>query len=327
MRDHPAPGLELTLDARESAQVTELALDLARDADPARPHAVFREAPVRAEDLPARLRRALTGMRQHEGAAYAVLRGLSVDDAAIGPTPDRWGADPARQRTRVHEMQLALLGSALGELFGWDSQQDGAVVHDVLPLREYENAQINFASQEPIWWHTEDAFHAHRPDYVGLMCLRNPQNAATTVSCAAEWDLGHGRYDVLFEERFRQRPDQSHGVAGREPEPRAVLLGERHRPYVRVDPYYLQEPEDERAAAALRDFYAVVEGALRQVVLAPGEVLFVDNYRAVHGRKPFRARYDGRDRWLKRASVSRDLRHCWPSWSKESRQVLTGEAR
>lgn len=39
------------------------------------------------------------------------------------------------------------------------------------------------------------------------------------------------------------------------------------------------------------------------VSLAPGEVLVVDNDLAVHGRVPFRARYDGSDRWLKRASV------------------------
>jgi hypothetical protein len=28
----------------------------------------------------------------------------------------------------------------------------------------------------------------------------------------------------------------------------------------------------------------------------------------VHGRKPFRARFDGADRWLKRLNVARDLR-------------------
>ena len=45
-----------------------------------------------------------------------------------------------------------------------------------------------------------------------------------------------------------------------------------------------------------------------------GDFAFIDNYQAVHGRKPFRARYDGRDRWLKRINVVRDLRK-----SRESR--------
>jgi alpha-ketoglutarate-dependent taurine dioxygenase len=39
------------------------------------------------------------------------------------------------------------------------------------------------------------------------------------------------------------------------------------------------------------------------VRLAAGDVLVVDNDVVVHGREPFRPRYDGTDRWLKRVSV------------------------
>jgi alpha-ketoglutarate-dependent taurine dioxygenase len=39
-----------------------------------------------------------------------------------------------------------------------------------------------------------------------------------------------------------------------------------------------------------------------------GDFCFLDNYRVVHGRKPFKARHDGTDRWLKRVNVVRDLR-------------------
>jgi hypothetical protein len=40
----------------------------------------------------------------------------------------------------------------------------------------------------------------------------------------------------------------------------------------------------------------------------PGYVAFIDNYRAAHGRKSFRARYDGTDRWLKQLNITRNLR-------------------
>lgn len=43
--------------------------------------------------------------------------------------------------------------------------------------------------------------------------------------------------------------------------------------------------------------------AAPDVVLEPGDALVVDNDVAVHGRVPFRARYDGADRRLKRALV------------------------
>jgi alpha-ketoglutarate-dependent taurine dioxygenase len=43
-------------------------------------------------------------------------------------------------------------------------------------------------------------------------------------------------------------------------------------------------------------------------VLEPGDVCFIDNFKAVHGRRAFKARYDGHDRWLKRVNITRDLR-------------------
>jgi alpha-ketoglutarate-dependent taurine dioxygenase len=51
-----------------------------------------------------------------------------------------------------------------------------------------------------------------------------------------------------------------------------------------------------------------IDESLTGVALRPGECLFIDNYRAVHGRSSFQARFDGTDRWLKRINIARDLR-------------------
>jgi hypothetical protein len=42
-------------------------------------------------------------------------------------------------------------------------------------------------------------------------------------------------------------------------------------------------------------------------VIEPGSLLVLDNRRCVHARSVFRAVFDGRDRWLQRAAVVRDL--------------------
>ena len=57
-----------------------------------------------------------------------------------------------------------------------------------------------------------------------------------------------------------------------------------------------------------------LDARLADLVIQPGEICFVDNRKAVHGRRAFKARYDGRDRWFKRMSITRDLRK-----SRESR--------
>jgi alpha-ketoglutarate-dependent taurine dioxygenase len=78
---------------------------------------------------------------------------------------------------------------------------------------------------------------------------------------------------------------------------------------LRIDPAYMSAvTEDSDAARALAEVSALIGGALTEVSIRPGEVLLLDNYRAVHGRRPFEARYDGRDRWLKRVNVTRDMR-------------------
>jgi len=58
----------------------------------------------------------------------------------------------------------------------------------------------------------------------------------------------------------------------------------------------------------LFDLAQTIDDNLREVVLQPGDCFFIDNYRIVHGRKAFKARYDGTDRWLKRINLTRDLR-------------------
>ncbi|CAM5724923.1 hypothetical protein STENM223S_05279 [Streptomyces tendae] len=67
-------------------------------------------------------------------------------------------------------------------------------------------------------------------------------------------------------------------------------------------------PGDPEAAAALEALTAELQRNLTDVVVSPGDLLVIDNYRVVHGRAAFKARFDGTDRWLKKAVVTRDLR-------------------
>jgi hypothetical protein len=88
-----------------------------------------------------------------------------------------------------------------------------------------------------------------------------------------------------------------------------VLFGSHEQPYLAFDGFYLSAPAQNPAGrAALAQLTAGLEAAATDVVLQPGDLVIIDNYRAVHGRRPFQPRYDGRDRWLKRVHVTRDLR-------------------
>src|SRR5437660_481389 len=87
------------------------------------------------------------------------------------------------------------------------------------------------------------------------------------------------------------------------------------RPYLRLDPYFMERPRDDEARHALDTLVAAIDRELTGVALRPGELCFIDNFKAVHGRQPFHASYDGRDRWMKRLNIVRDVRK-----SRDARQ-------
>lgn len=76
-----------------------------------------------------------------------------------------------------------------------------------------------------------------------------------------------------------------------------------------IDPFFMDRLEDDAAAQqALDTLIKTINANLSAVTLQSGDCCFIDNYRAVHGRKSFKAWYDGTDRWLKRINITRDLR-------------------
>ncbi len=338
--------LKMSLTAEDREAVTALAGELAARFGTVESAEFQREARTYAEELPRRLRQAAHEFRLTESSGVFLLSGPAVDDERIGPTPAHWRDRPRTSPTLAHDLVFYLVACLLGEPIGWATQQDGRIMHDVFPIEEHTHEQIGWGSEELLAWHTEDAFHPMRTDYLGLLCLRNPDDVETTFADIADAELDEGTRELLFEERFYILPDNSHrpenqlggdeaddGAArlrrrSRErvdraladPTPVAVLFGSREAPYLRIDPYYMQYPHGVPERQALERVEAALDAVLTGAVLRPGDMCFLDNYRMVHGRKPFRARFDGTDRWLRRLNVARDLRK-----SRELR--LTAESR
>jgi L-asparagine oxygenase len=208
----------------------------------------------------------------------------------------------------MHERYLTALAGVLGQVFAFRALQGGRLVQDLLPIPGQEDEKSGNSSRSLLDLHTEDAFHPNRCDYLGLLCLRNIDGVPTSYAELDPSALRADVLDVLFQARFTIEPDPTHPLL-ENPGAVALLWGTRARPYLRVDDYFTHalagDTEGERALGALTDALARAE---RGVTLHAGELLFIDNHLAVHGRRPFSARYDGTDRWLKRVNVTRDIR-------------------
>jgi Fe(II)/alpha-ketoglutarate-dependent arginine beta-hydroxylase len=252
--------------------------------------------------------------------------------ADLPPTPAGWDVAAKTGAGAREEVVLLLCGAALGDAFGWSNQQDGRVLHDVCPAPGMEESMTSASSSTTLSLHTEDVFHPCRGDYVSLLCLRNDDGVGTTYTRVDALDLPPDLRELLYQRRFRFFPDDSHlgGVitaadpddhlAGRVPDTGSVLFGPRERPYLRFDVDFMRPVDDDaEAGIAIADTQRLLSEAVERVVLTPGDAVFIDNSRVVHGREPFTARYDGTDRWLKRLNLIRDVRRIYSTATTRSR--------
>ena len=237
---------------------------------------------------------------------HRVVKGLLVHHDP-GPTPLHWqAADPSR--SAGFDIALALVASRLGRVFGWRNQQQGRIVHNILPSPGQERLQVGASSVVPLAWHTEDAFHPQRADLLLLACVRNPDDVGSRLSSATGASLAVADVDQLQRPLTVVLPDDSYAdqeAEGRPPVGISTLwrrggdaLG------IRYDPSYTRRLTDDPAFAAAYDRLGhALEDNGRVVPLEPGDLLIIDNDAVVHGRLAFTPRYDGTDRWLKRVLV------------------------
>jgi len=298
------------------------------------------EIGILAHDLPRRLRAFIHDFRYfEEGKAYCIISGYPIDQQVIGNTPTHWAKTEDTNPAHDEEIFLMLCGTLLGDPIGWATQQAGALVHNIMPMKCYENEQLGFSSKEALTWHVEDAFHEYRGDYLGMMCMRNHQQVPTVLGSISDICLGEESVEVLFQPHYTIRPDNSHletnniseedsnrlqscasDMKKREEKPDkiAVFYGDPKAPYMRLDPYFMDPPENPLAERAFNALIEQMETKLEEIALDEGDLILVNNHRAVHGRVPFQANYDGNDRWLKRINIVRDL-----SKSRDARQSAT----
>jgi hypothetical protein len=306
------PG-ETVLDvtAEEYAQLEEL-LDRATISPSPDFEAFFEDARLLFHEMPRRLRKALIDFAKRGNPDGALLLRNLPADREVPPTPTRSG-ERRHKATWASELWMCCAASALGEPVAYLQEKQGSLFQDVYPTAQNADKLSSESSSILLDFHTEIAFHPHMPEYLLLYGLRqDPDKRARTIFSSVRRFfhlLPPGVRDTLFSDLFRTGVDYSFGnvdeLRGVGPLV-SVLFGDRLDPFLRYDLDLMvgETPEAERALQVVR---GLVNEAKRDVVIEPGCLLVLDNRRCVHARSDFKAYYDGRDRWLQRMAVVRDL--------------------
>lgn len=323
--DRAGPGFvqRCVLTREEAVQAHRLAQWCTREYGHPGDPAFLTDAAVLSHDLPQRARRFLNAGRLDERKHALVVSGNVIDEEHLGDTPESW-READREDCQVYGFLAMLYGALLGDPIAWATQQNGRLVTDVVPTRGYEYSLISASSTQELGWHIEDAFSPARADYVGLLCLRSPDLTPTTVGYVDLARIPEDIGRILAEPRFRTRPDAAHEGADAEQVPAvAVIEGCADAPVLRIDrDYTVAAEDDEEAQRALECVVAHIDASLYDLALHAGDMGFIDNRNAVHGRRPFRAAYAGTDRWLKRINLVEDLRRTRPGWVAGSPRTI-----
>jgi L-asparagine oxygenase len=266
-------------------------------------------------DMPAVVRDGL--VRFADGTSrsgHVLVRGLTVGD--LPPTPSHHGSQVLDRHGTSGTLRL--VADLVGSLIGYQDEKSGALLHDVHPVKG-EERHIENSGSVNFDFHTENVHHPLRPDFLGLLCLRQDHDgiAATRVASIREAQslLTDRQQEILRSVQFSSAYPTSfaRNIEGPRPTagPHPVLFGQYSKAFMRFNSHNTTAPDAE-STEALRALSEALESVCKDVVLEPGDLILVDNHIAAHGRSSFTPRYDGRDRWLRRFYSLRAV----PRWAE-----------
>jgi hypothetical protein len=303
--------LTLSITDTESAQIRSLLADITSDAKLLDQLNFLEQAQLLAQELPRRVRETFYRFKRAEQEPVLHVVGSPVLLDGCEPTPQRYVEQEDGYRLNDAQILHGLYGSLLGEAVGFTSQRRGAIFNNIIPLPELSaTANSSSGSALDFGFHVEDAFHPARADYIGLVCMRNEEEALTTISCIDGIDLDSDELDVLFEPRFNIGHNPIHSTSGVVAEGgQPVLFGRRDRPYVRINAATLRIDDyrgvERRALEHLLDYFVRNKAGL---ALQSRDFIYIDNFRCVHARDAYKAKFGPNARWLTRVVFTNDLR-------------------
>lgn len=240
---------------------------------------------------------------------FTALSGMPVNEAMSGlATPSSMGE--LEGNPKYAEVMDILDRSAIvqsgrwGHVYGYKQEQGGVLVQNLFPIKKHEHEQISSSSNVLLEMHTETAFHPYRPEVLILFCIRGDPAAGTNYSHLPDI-LEVLDDDVKFHLRqptYTTTLDPSFIIDGYSNSVIRTSVLSANDTELIFD-RDLMKGTTPAAESALVKLAEAVETTKTTIYLKEGQALALDNKTIVHGRTPFKPRYDGTDRWIKRTLV------------------------
>lgn len=214
------------------------------------------------------------------------------------------------EKTILAKIQ-ALLVSFISNLVFYEAEGYGRIFQDIVPDITMKNEQSSVGSNKELEIHTEQAFSKLKPDFLSLACVRGDKSALTYILPLNTilryldgpakkliqtplWKIG---VDYSFELNGNEFID------GNERGPIPIININGEDTYAEQDPLLVFDQDlmigiTEEANDIIKKITNIYYEHRIQHCLQPGEIVIINNNKAVHGRSGFKPNYNGKDRFL-----------------------------
>jgi L-asparagine oxygenase len=257
---------------------------------------------------------------------FLIIKNIEIVDQELPKTPSG-NQYKIGERTFLAKIQ-ALFMSIISEMIAYEAEGYGSLFQDVVPMKEMSSIQTSVGSNTELEIHTEQAFSNLRPDILSLACLRGDKDAFTYILPVNKiiQNLSKDEINLLYKPLWKTGVDLSFKLNGHDfvegdiRGPFSILNGSTEDPYLIFD-QDLMKGITEESHEMIEKIVTIYYNERLVYNLKPGEIILIDNKRAVHGRSAFFPRYDGYDRFLIRCFGTFDYEKSLYARCNNSRMV------
>jgi L-asparagine oxygenase len=270
------------------------------------PELFYKQSKECSAHVPQRIKNILNGFELNEhrnDKGFLLIKNVIVNDILLEKTPETNNTGIG-EKTLLARIQSIFI-NVISDMISYEAECQGRLFQDVVPIKSMETQQTSVGSNTELEIHTEQAFSKLRPDILSLACLRGDPEAFTYILPVKVImaNLSDNEILQLFKPLWKIGVDLSFKLNNNE-----FMEGDMRGPIPilhgsYIDPILVFDQDlmigiNEEANNLKEKIVNIYHEHKYKHNLEPGEIIFINNLRAVHGRSRFLPRYDGYDRFL-----------------------------
>lgn len=260
-------------------------------------------------EIPETIYNTLIYFKKYGSKTGCLLLHITPDDDTIYPSTPNSNQYKLGETTELSKIQ-AILMSIMGTMVSYEAEGYGNLFQDVVPVKSMLNQQTSTGSNFELEIHTEQAFSQLRPDILSLSCLRGDPNAFTYILELQTVLDNLSQHEILLLKQplwkigvdLSFKINENDFIEGNIRGPFPIIQGNEDN-LIFVFDQDLMFGITEESHSLIDKIVNIYYTHRTSYNLTSGDIIFIDNNRAVHGRSSFFPKFDGLDRFLIRSFI------------------------